>query len=386
MLRLQSNAFIRSSHRYSKASVGVSTDNLPILRIVNGTFYRSYPLPENSDIPATDKLFSGLTVVIPSNPGTQEHWAVIGPSNAGKSTFFQILRGQHICVPPQARSHPHLSAADPVRTPNFHRNPARAIQYVGFDGERGGVGKQGTRGAYLSARYESRREDTDFSVLDYLKGNTDLNRLKEHEEESSDKDSLDGIVQDLSLQSLITMPMSNLSNGQTRRARIAKALLGKPMLLLLDDPFMGLDPPTITALDHLLQKLAITGSPRLILALRPQDPLPKWITHLMVIGPNFQIVHQGNIESMPTSDIENLIQRSQLARGAHRQGLRAQTDSTSRTQGKGPEFSRDGLPLQDPSRHSNLGETIVEMRNVCVKYGEKPALGAWEQDVNGEMK
>ena len=33
------------------------------------------------------------------------------------------------------------------------------------------------------------------------------------------------------------MPVANLSNGQTRRARIAKALLNKPELLLLDDPF-----------------------------------------------------------------------------------------------------------------------------------------------------
>ena len=33
------------------------------------------------------------------------------------------------------------------------------------------------------------------------------------------------------------MPVGNLSNGQTRRARIAKALLGKPEVLMLDEPF-----------------------------------------------------------------------------------------------------------------------------------------------------
>ena len=99
------------------------------------------------------------------------------------------------------------------------------------------MGRSDTRGAYLSARYESRREDDDFSVMNYLQGNTDLNPTKERGGIEVSDASFEDIIHDLNLTSLVDMPMRNLSNGQTRRARIAKSLLGKPLILLLDEPF-----------------------------------------------------------------------------------------------------------------------------------------------------
>ena len=89
----------------------------------------------------------------------------------------------------------------------------------------------------MSARYESRREETDFSVLDYLTGNTELNPYGRREEDGSGSPVLARVIRDLNLANLVEMPVGNLSNGQTRRARIAKALLGMPEVLLLDEPF-----------------------------------------------------------------------------------------------------------------------------------------------------
>lgn len=117
------------------------------------------------------------------------------------------------------------------------RSPSQAIKYVGFGAEDGSMGQPRARGAYLSARYESRREDSDFSVLSYLKGNTELNLFEGVRENRFDEVDLNRVIEDLGLGALVNMPLGTLSNGQTRRARIAKALLGRPEVILLDEPF-----------------------------------------------------------------------------------------------------------------------------------------------------
>ena len=212
----------------------------PILRIENATFFRQHPgatkAPASTNLP----LFPKLNFEIASHPSRQEHWAIIGPSSSGKTTFLQILQGDHFCIPPNARAFPYLATDELAqKDPRLRRlrSPSKAIQYVGFSGETGGLGGQGTRGAYLSARYESRREATDFSLLDYLKGHTELNPIEEEPSERTIDPLLVKVVKDLKLQDLVDFPVGNLSNGQTRRARIAKAVVNRPELLLLDEPF-----------------------------------------------------------------------------------------------------------------------------------------------------
>ena len=56
---------------------------------------------------------------------------------------------------------------------------------------------------------------------------------------------------------------------------------------------MGLDPSTVEFLSPLLGSLCLAESPRIILALRPQDPIPDWITHVVRLANDFRIIYKG---------------------------------------------------------------------------------------------
>jgi ABC-type molybdenum transport system ATPase subunit/photorepair protein PhrA len=339
-----------------------------VINISNGTFYRKYP--STTEAPGSNpSIFPDLNFSLPNTAGTKvspQYWSVISPSSLSRTTFLQVLAGQLICIPPTARSYPYLS--------ELSESPQHAIKYVGFDAERGNsVGGTNVRGAYLSARYESRREETDFSLYDYLTGHTELNAL-ERDLTVDEIEILEEVSEQLNLRKLMSMPVANLSNGQTRRARIAKALVARPELLLLDGPFMGLDPRTLATMSQVLMQLAARQRPRLIMSLRPEDGVPAWVSHLIVIGEKLEVLAQGEKVAVLNQRLDGgdgIVMRRILDATQHgRDATNAET------------LSRDAFPKVSPPY--SPGEPLVEMSGVKVAYGDKVVLGDWQQPVSGE--
>ncbi|KID92213.1 ABC transporter domain containing protein [Metarhizium guizhouense ARSEF 977] len=251
----------------------------------------------------------------------------------------------------------------------------------------GGLGGSVTTSAYLSARYESRREITDFSLRDFLLGNTELNPLKAPLGGDNDgavsRELFNRVVTDLRLGHLLDLPVTFLSNGQGRRARIARALLTRPEVLLLDEPFMGLDPTTVSGLSPLLQSLAEKATPRLVMSARPQDPLPEWITHLIYLrndcqvgsmGPK-EVVLDGLRKYVQGVKLGGLLEDDKLPIHTLSEVGRVLGSKVPSTPTNGSQGNEHELSPANPD-----AEPLVEMDGCRVQYGDKIALGNWSQE------
>ncbi|KAF2671751.1 P-loop containing nucleoside triphosphate hydrolase protein [Microthyrium microscopicum] len=379
----------------------------PLIRLANASFYRSYP-----PTPST-ALFPNLTLELPVHG---ESWGVIGASSNVRTDFLRTLHGQFLVDPPNARSYPYLATQE-----GKLRNPNVALQYVGFDAERG---TSGLRGAYLSQRYESKRDIGDFSLRDYLTGHTELNDVIFGAYDKTVEPSsvlFAQVVEDLKLQRLLDMPVANLSNGQTRRSRIAKALLAEPLALFLDSPFMGLDVHTVEHLSDVLQLLAhgVEG-PRVVLSLRTDEHMPNWLSKLVLLT-NDHRVRSFNTIAETMKDMRSISETSLLAERAGSGSLGETSKgqlSSAETQlledarnmistlnpgtwkiynkaaalklaqrnlesGKGLSnkgmSSKDGFLLID-SHPIPEGEPLIEMEGVRVAYGDRVVLGNWKEE------
>ncbi len=85
------------------------------------------------------------------------------------------------------------------------------------------------------------------SVLDMgltVKQNLDIRASFYSLSKEEKKKTVDSIVELLELKPILDRPVKNLSGGQMRRVDIARAMVHRPKLLILDEPTTGLDPKT----------------------------------------------------------------------------------------------------------------------------------------------
>ena len=92
------------------------------------------------------------------------------------------------------------------------------------------------------------------------------------------KQGVQKILEKLNMESIAKTNMQHLSFGQIRKVLIARALVIKPRLLLLDEPMDGLDDSTREELINYFSILSATGT-NIIMVSHHDEDIPAIITH-----------------------------------------------------------------------------------------------------------
>ena len=150
---------------------------------------------------------------------------LLGPNGAGKTTTFYMIVG--VQRPDEGTI--LLDGQDITRYPMHQRAKA-------------GLG-------YLSQERSIFRKLTVEENLNAVLELLPLSRTEKRER-------LDLLLNELGIQHLRKIKGYALSGGESRRAEIARALVLEPAIMLLDEPFAGVDPIAVADIQTIVQQLA----------------------------------------------------------------------------------------------------------------------------------
>ena len=251
-----------------------------------------------------------------------EQIAIVGDNAAGKSRLVEVLTGHYPLL---------LNEVQFDFSPSKSSLVSDNLKYISF---RDSYGEQdGTY--YYQQRWNQHdiAEDTP-KVGQLLKSNAFSQMF--HLDELADKYII------------------SLSSGELRKFQMAKALATNPRILILDNPFIGLDAQTRKDFRNLLETLTRETNMLVILVLSKRDDIPNFITHVLPVE---------GLRLLPKMRLEE---------------YRKQYAAIPR-----PELSEEikdwiaDLPvreLKESDFYPHNGGEILRFRDVSIRYGERTIL------------
>lgn len=150
---------------------------------------------------------------------------LLGPNGAGKTTTFYMIAG----VLSPDRGQIVLDDRDITRLP-MHRRARAGLGYLAQE---------------RSIFRKMTVEENLLAVMELMP----LSKQERHER-------LEELLQELGIQHVRKSKGYALSGGESRRAEIARALVMDPAIILLDEPFAGVDPIAVADIQSIIRHLA----------------------------------------------------------------------------------------------------------------------------------
>jgi len=176
-----------------------------------------------------------------------QHWVITGTNGAGKSALAAVLAG--------------VGNMESGTVTGLPKN----VGLVSFEAQ-----------AELIAK-ELKKDDAD--IMDVISLGTPVREMIF--DYCQDPDLAQELVEKFGIYPLLDRAFRKLSTGETRKVMLIRALSSKPDLLILDDPFDGLDVDTLAMLQAHLASIIDTTP--MVMVLNRFDEMPTFITHVAYV-------------------------------------------------------------------------------------------------------
>ena len=186
-----------------------------------------------------------------------EQLAIVGPNAGGKSLLVDIITGRWPLLMNEVK-YDFSPSASPLACDN--------IKYITFRDSYG----DSDANYYYQQRWNSQDLETTPIVGDLLPP-------------AQNPELKETLYQLFGIPEMLSKHIVLLSSGELRKFQLTKTLLAGPRVLILDNPFIGLDARTRELLQQLLQQLITLMQLQVILVLSKTDDIPSFITHVVPV-------------------------------------------------------------------------------------------------------
>lgn len=254
--------------------------------------------------------------------GKGEHVAIVGGNGAGKSLLVDTMTGRYPLL---------MNEVKYDFSPSHSNLVSDNIKYITFRDSYGDADGN----YYYQQRWNSQDLDETPVVRDLLP-------------ECKNPELRDALYNLFGIEAMLDKHIILLSSGELRKFQLTKTLMSDPRVLIMDNPFIGLDAQTRQLLHELLKKLTEMTDLQVILILSKTDDIPAFITHVIPVA--------DRVCGAKLSKEEYLASRSEAPTHVLSEEKRQRIIE---------------LPYSDNLYHT---EHIVDLNKVSIRYGERTIL------------